>query len=570
MASSSHDDDGSERELEDELIEVGEKLLNRSSSTEELMIFLEEAESRLGKVWQKPPQHTANSLFQIMTALMRDHLLKHTDLNIQVAVASCFNELSRITAPAFPYPDEKMKEFLKLVNIAFKQLSCESGRNYSRALEILETVAKVRSGLMMLDVDSDSGPLIVEMFQIFLNVIRPGHSPDVFEYMEVIMTMVIEESDEISFELLSPLLDSVKKENKDTSPISWELGKKVFQNCATELQPYVKEALETKNLNLDDYDEIVTSLCQDTSKGKKRVSNGALVLETEQEDGTPQSNDGNGKNGQSETDTGAPRSRRRIKPTYRIRPDEIYEHPWMKKGKNSREVFFDGNNEEKNLALTQSRQSKKKKSGINQQIETEGKEITEEIVSKKDESKDVDKMVESSMSKTEKAENSKKEKEKKSRRPYGEKLVNSRIQVWWPMDKTFYTGSVIAYDAETKKHTILYDDDETEILNLRKETWELFDDERTPVTKPLENQEVDHPSPAKEPVKIQEKTAKRKAGSSKKRDAAASSKRSKNENSSVAKSAPGSISANDEEDDERRETNVSPKDDGGNQAESGN
>lgn len=53
--------------------------------------------------------------------------------------------------------------------IAFEQLSCESGRNYYRALHIVETVAKVRSSLILLDVDTDG--LVVETFRLFLNKI---------------------------------------------------------------------------------------------------------------------------------------------------------------------------------------------------------------------------------------------------------------------------------------------------------------------------------------------------------------------------------------------------------------
>lgn len=54
--------------------------------------------------------------------------------------------------------------------IAFEQLSLESGRNYYRALHIVETVAKVRSSLILLDVDTNG--LVVEMFQLFLKNIR--------------------------------------------------------------------------------------------------------------------------------------------------------------------------------------------------------------------------------------------------------------------------------------------------------------------------------------------------------------------------------------------------------------
>lgn len=43
---------------------------------------------------------------------------------------------------------------------------------------------------------------------------RPDHPNVVFTSMEEIMTLLIEESDEISMELLQPLLDSVRKENQ--------------------------------------------------------------------------------------------------------------------------------------------------------------------------------------------------------------------------------------------------------------------------------------------------------------------------------------------------------------------
>jgi len=43
---------------------------------------------------------------------------------------------------------------------------------------------------------------------------RPDHSKNVFTSMETIMSLVIEESEEISSELLSSLLDTLKKDKK--------------------------------------------------------------------------------------------------------------------------------------------------------------------------------------------------------------------------------------------------------------------------------------------------------------------------------------------------------------------
>ncbi|KAJ6833750.1 sister chromatid cohesion protein PDS5-like protein A [Iris pallida] len=65
-----------------------------------------------------------------------------------------------------------------------------------------------------------------------------------------------------------------------------------------------------------------------------------------------------------------------------------------------------------------------------------------------------------------------------------EELVGSRIKVWWPLDKAFYEGIVQSYDPQKKKHKILYDDDEIEILHLDKEKWELITSNYMPKKRP--------------------------------------------------------------------------------------
>ena len=93
-----------------------------------------------------------------------------------------------------------------------------SSRYYTKAVFILDIIAKVKSCLVMLDLECDA--LVVEMLQTFLKIIRSNHSPIVFLAMETIMTMAIDESDDIFLDLLSPLLASVRQENEIVSPIS--------------------------------------------------------------------------------------------------------------------------------------------------------------------------------------------------------------------------------------------------------------------------------------------------------------------------------------------------------------
>ena len=89
-------------------------------------------------------------------------------------------------------------------------------------VSILDTIAKVKLCLVILDLECDA--LVVEMFQSFLKIIRSNYPPAVLSTMETIMNLVINESEDISLDLLSSLSTIVRKANKNVSPIWWTLG----------------------------------------------------------------------------------------------------------------------------------------------------------------------------------------------------------------------------------------------------------------------------------------------------------------------------------------------------------
>ncbi|KAK9055861.1 hypothetical protein SSX86_026948 [Deinandra increscens subsp. villosa] len=57
---------------------------------------------------------------------------------------------------------------------------------------------------------------------------------------------------------------------------------------------------------------------------------------------------------------------------------------------------------------------------------------------------------------------------------YGDEVVNRRVRVYWPLDKTWYEGCVKAFDKSSGKHLVQYDDSEEEHLDLSKEKIELL------------------------------------------------------------------------------------------------
>ncbi|CAJ1973649.1 unnamed protein product [Sphenostylis stenocarpa] len=94
---------------------------------------------------------------------------------------------------------------------------------------------------------------------------REHHPENVFSSMETIMTLVIEESEDISLGLLSPLLDSIRKDNEEVFPIAQKLGERILESCATKLKPYLVQVVKSLGISMDDYSSVLASICQDTS-----------------------------------------------------------------------------------------------------------------------------------------------------------------------------------------------------------------------------------------------------------------------------------------------------------------
>ncbi|CAI0415316.1 unnamed protein product [Linum tenue] len=276
-----------DKELEQQLEDAGNKLLNPPSSVDELLPLLDQVESYLVKVEQSPTKSMQSALVPSQTALITDQLFRHSDVDVKVAVASCISEITRITAPEAPYDDDQMKDVFQLIVSSFEDLDDKSSRSYVKRTSILETVAKVRSCVVMLDLDLDA--LILDMFQKFLKSVRDHHPENVISSMETIMQLVLEESEDCPPKLFLPLLASVKKGNEEVLPVARKLVESVLAKCTTQVKQGLSAAVKALQTSLDDYSDVVVSICQDVrlddsepadnNKVEGSKSDGALVDE---------------------------------------------------------------------------------------------------------------------------------------------------------------------------------------------------------------------------------------------------------------------------------------------------
>ncbi|XP_074329426.1 uncharacterized protein LOC141667028 isoform X1 [Apium graveolens] len=262
-----------EQELANKLREAGGRLSLLPTQVDVLLPLLDEVENLLKDVEQSPSELIQNAFSQSMKALLNESLLRHTDVEVQVAVASCISEITRITAPEAPYTDDQMKEVFQLIVSSFAGLSDMSSRSYDKRASILETVAKVRSCVVMLDLECEA--LISKMFQHFLSSIRDVHPENISASMETIMTLVLEESEDVHLELLTPILASLRRIDEEIPTAAQKLGASVFAKCAVKLKPYLKQAVKVLGLPLDGYSEIVATICSG-SNGEAEHKDGNL------------------------------------------------------------------------------------------------------------------------------------------------------------------------------------------------------------------------------------------------------------------------------------------------------
>nr|GEZ68909.1 armadillo-type fold [Tanacetum cinerariifolium] len=96
-------------ELEHQLMDIGNKLSNPPRLTHELLLLLDQAKKLLHQVNQSPKKTMLDALKPSMKVLIQDDLLRHSDVDVKVVVASCISQITRITAPDAPYDDDQMR-----------------------------------------------------------------------------------------------------------------------------------------------------------------------------------------------------------------------------------------------------------------------------------------------------------------------------------------------------------------------------------------------------------------------------------------------------------------------------
>ncbi|KAF5943481.1 hypothetical protein HYC85_017558 [Camellia sinensis] len=211
------------QKLQQQLKELGSKLENPPTTKDSLINLLEQAATCLSELDQSPTKSILKSMQPFLNGIAKPGLLKHQDREVALLVATCFCEITRITAPEAPYSDDVLKDIFHLIVSTFSGLNDTSGPSFGRRVGILETLARYRSCIVMLDLECDD--LVNQMFSTFFSVASEDHSESVLTSMQTIMIVLLEESE-------------------DNFTISARrLAMNVIERCAEKLEPGVKQFL---------------------------------------------------------------------------------------------------------------------------------------------------------------------------------------------------------------------------------------------------------------------------------------------------------------------------------------
>ncbi|KAE8771343.1 Sister chromatid cohesion protein PDS5-like protein B [Hordeum vulgare] len=223
-----------------QLRELGDKLGSElPAEAGALANLLEQAAECLHGIEQSPGSSVMEAIQPCLTAVARKELLKHQDQDVKVLLATCFCEITRITAPEAPYNDDLLRTIFRLIVGTFGGLADVNSHYFSRRVAILETVARYRACVVMLDLECND--LITDMFRTFLEIVSENHETNVVKSMQTIMALIIDESEVIHQSLLHVLLSALGR--KTTVSAFKCPGSGCYSAICRKLEPYIKKFL---------------------------------------------------------------------------------------------------------------------------------------------------------------------------------------------------------------------------------------------------------------------------------------------------------------------------------------
>ncbi|KAL7117964.1 hypothetical protein ACP275_03G105700 [Erythranthe tilingii] len=224
--------------------------------------LLKQAASAFGKLQQSKSLEV--SVKPLSDSLVMHGLLDHKDKDVRHLVGRCLCEVLRVLAPNPDFSDAVSRDIFRFLVSMFGELVDTEHTYFSERAKMLETVAKLRFYLVMLDTGCED--LIFKMFKVFFSVVRENHPQSLINSMSSIIVNILEEKVEADSDprekntcqsLLDVIFQNIIKEKKDAAPDSFRLAESVIKHFGEKMEHSISQFLTSCILDRDVVDSVI-------------------------------------------------------------------------------------------------------------------------------------------------------------------------------------------------------------------------------------------------------------------------------------------------------------------------
>ena len=121
------------------------RVLSKLEELNELMSTIDQVEGEK-LVWALKPA---------MLAFIQPKFLEEPCEGVTLPIAACLSNIMKLTAPIAPYNDDVMRRIMRLIVETFQDLDNSAGSTFGKKLEILWSMATIKTYVIMFDLECD-------------------------------------------------------------------------------------------------------------------------------------------------------------------------------------------------------------------------------------------------------------------------------------------------------------------------------------------------------------------------------------------------------------------------------
>ncbi|GAA6017525.1 hypothetical protein JCM11491_006853 [Sporobolomyces phaffii] len=222
-----------------------------------------------------------SSLDKVARELLDPSLLLHKQKAVKAFTGCCLVDILRLYAPEAPYTQRDLESLFQFLVGQFKNVGDPENPHQAEYYYIVDSLATVKSIVLVCDLESGSDKLVKQIFQTCLDSISSSSPKNVEIALSDILLSLIEELAVIPTDVVEILLSSFKPKVERARSAAFDLAVEVCRGSSDKLQRYVsqyfaeviQDAIEGRD---DSEDDESSSDSEDDrpSRRKKKVGKG--------------------------------------------------------------------------------------------------------------------------------------------------------------------------------------------------------------------------------------------------------------------------------------------------------